>query len=247
MLTLCSDSLQNYGLHRIFRFAKDAGYDGVEIAITTDFDTQNAEYIQELVKEYELPVVAVSAARRTTKKRVLDAIKMAKDLNCQIVVIQPPDLFNFSLASWIKKEIPETRKREKMHICLENSDAKTFFGILPQYAMNSMADLKKFKAVSIDTANIMAKKLDLLGIYKELKENIYHIHLADATTSKNHIMPGKGAVPLESLLTKLKEDKYRYAISLRIKATELRAGDDQEVMKRLGEAKGFYERYFLGK
>lgn len=247
MLTLCTDSLTNYGLNRIFRFAKDAGYDGIEIAITKDFDTQNADYIAELVKEYKLPVVAVSAARRTSKKKILEAIKMAKKLNCQVVIIQPPDLLKFSLASWIKNEIPQTRKKEKIHICLENSDAKTFFGFLPQYAMNSITDLKKFKAVSINTANIMAKKLDLLKIYKQLKSEIFHIHLADATSSKLHLMPGKGVVPLESLLTKLKEDKYKYAVSLRIKPAELKAGDDKKVMEKLAEAKEFYERYFLGK
>lgn len=244
MLALCTDSLSNYGLNRIFRFAKKAGFDGIEIALTKDFDTQNAEYIAELVDEYKLPVVAVSAPRKTTKKKVLAAIEMAKKLNCQIVVVQPPDLLNFSLASWLKKEIPLTRKKEQMHICLENSDAKTFFGILPQYAMNSVADLKSFNAVSIDTANVVSKKLDLMKVYDQLKGVIYHIHLADATTSKSHIFPGKGVVPLESLLTKLKVDDYKYAISLRVHEKSLHPGDDKKVVAKLTDAREFYEKYF---
>lgn len=244
MLALCTDSLSRYGLNRVFRFAKEAGFDGVDLAITKDYDSQNGTYIKELSDEYQVPVLSITGSPKTNKKTIEQAIDIAKTVGCEIVVLQPPELFNFRLASWIKKEIPEIRKREKLHICLENTDAKTILGILPQYSLNSMTDLKNFKAVSLDTANIVDKKLDLLKFYDELKEHIYHIHFADATTSKDHILPGRGVVALESLLTKLKEDQYKYAISLRVKASELKAGDDEKVLKRLKKVRSFYEQYF---
>ena len=60
MLILSTDSLKGYGLNRIFDFAKEAGYDGIELVLETRiYDTQNVDYINSLVKEYGVPVVAV--------------------------------------------------------------------------------------------------------------------------------------------------------------------------------------------
>lgn len=47
MISLHTSSLSKYGLNRIFEFARDAGFDGIEIAVDkNDYDTQNAEYIK---------------------------------------------------------------------------------------------------------------------------------------------------------------------------------------------------------
>ena len=49
MLTLSTDSLKGYGLNRIFEFAKDADFDGIDLAVDpTVLDTQNSGYIKEL-------------------------------------------------------------------------------------------------------------------------------------------------------------------------------------------------------
>src|SRR3990167_7469386 len=96
-LLLSTDTLKGYGLNRIFAFAKQAGFDGVDLLIDPkDFDTQNPEYIQGLVTEYGMPVVTIQAPMTSTKKDVIFAIEMAKELNVKVIVVQPPKLLNFS-------------------------------------------------------------------------------------------------------------------------------------------------------
>ena len=217
LFTVTSDSLTRYRLHRIFRFVKESGFEAIEIAITKNYDTQDGSYLNELVKEYNLPIVAISA-----------------------------ELLDFKLTSFIKKEIPEMRKKEEMHICLENSDASTFLGILPRYAMNSLNDLKSFKSMCLDTSNLASKKIDLMRIYNELKGFIKHIHISNTKGSKGHLLPEHGILPLESFLTSLKKDDYKGNISLRVRPKELKEGDTKKVVERLKEAKAYMEKYFKG-
>lgn len=247
MLILSTDSLGNYGLNRVFGFTKQADYDGIEIGVSNNYDTQNADYIQSLVDKYQIPVVAISAPKRASKTRILYILKMAKKLNCPLVILRSPELFSFKLTSWIKKELPVIAKKEKIKVCLENAPSETILGIIPKYAMNSPADLKKFKAASINTATVVGKKQNLVKIYDQLKKFVFHIHLGDATETKTELFPGTGVVPLESFLIKLRKDKYKHAISLRVKPKELSAGKDQKMLKKLKEVKKIYEKHFLRK
>ena len=48
MLLLCTDTLRGYGLNRIFKLAKEAGYEGIDLSVDFGlFDTYNKEYIKE--------------------------------------------------------------------------------------------------------------------------------------------------------------------------------------------------------
>lgn len=244
MFTISSDSFGAYGLHRIFRFVKQADFSGIEIAMTRDYDTQNAEYIKELSQEFDLPVVAISAPVRSSKSSILKSVEMAKYLECKVVAIQPPQLLDFKLSGWIKSQIPSMRKKEKIHICLENTDASTFLAILPKYAMNSINDLISFKSVCLDTANLASKKVDLMRVYSKLKNVVKHVHISNARSGKDHLFPDKGILPLESLLKNLCENKYQGAISLKLRPSALNAGHDDKVLEKLKAAKDYLEKYF---
>jgi sugar phosphate isomerase/epimerase len=244
VLSITSDSLSNYGLHRVFRFVKEASFDGIEIIMTKDYDTHDANYLQELSNEYKLPIVAISAPDKTTKKRILSAIDIAKKINCQVIVIKAPELLDFKLSAWIKNEIPLIRKKEKLHICLENNDASTFLGILPKYAMNSLNDLTNFKSVCLNTANLASKKIDLMKVYDQLKSVIKHIHLSNSKGATGYLALNHGVLPLESFLTSLKDNNYSGHISLKIRPSELQTEDINKMMNKLKESREFYQKYF---
>lgn len=159
MIVLHSSSLQKYGLNRIFKFAKDAGYGGIEIAVEkSNYDTQNAEYIKELSDEYDIPVVALHAPTNATEKSVEHVVNMAIFLKCPVVVITPPKITDFKFTRWLKKEAPILRKKKKIKMALANAAGKTLLGFLPERAMNNITDLKKFKMVSLDTSSTASKK-----------------------------------------------------------------------------------------
>jgi len=246
MLALHTNSLHHYGLNRIFEFAKAAGYDGIEIGVDkNNYDTQNAEYLKKLSNEYKLPVVALHSPINGTSKSVEHVIEMAVYLKCPVVVITPPKLLDFKFANWLKKQTPKLRKKKKIQIALVNAPGKTVFGFLPDRAMNSISDMKKFGMAALDTSSAASKKWgNLMSVYDHLKKLIVHIHLSNLHKHKEYSLPNEGVLPLESFLRKLKSHNYKGAISIRVRPTQLAAGDDDKVIANLKKVKSFVDEFF---
>lgn len=246
MIALHTNSLSKYGLNRIFEFAKAAGYDGIEIGVEkADYDTQNAEYIKKLSETYGLPILALHSPINGSSKSVEHVVEMAVYLNCPVVVITPPKLLDFSFAAWLKKEVPHLRKKKNVQIALINAPGKTLLGFLPDRAMNSLSDMKKFGMAALDCSSTSSKKWgNLMSIYEHLKKLIVHIHLSNIRNHKEYALPNEGILPLESFLQKLKASDYKGAISIRVRPSELTAGDDEKVIEKLKKVKEFVDEYY---
>ncbi|MBI5412521.1 sugar phosphate isomerase/epimerase [Candidatus Peregrinibacteria bacterium] len=245
MLLLHTDSLKKYGINRIFEFAQDAGYDGVEVGvIKNNFDTQNAQYLKALSETYDIPILALETPDISSQKSVEHVIDMAAYLKCPTVVINPPRIFDFRFISWLKKGMHEVRRQKKINCALLNASNSSFLGFLPAHAMSSVTDLKEFKMVALDTSATASKHIELIRIYERLKKYIVHIHLSNIRHHKEYSLPNEGILPIESLLKKLKENDYQGNVSLLVQPNELFAGDDDKVIKTLKKVKAFYEEYY---
>lgn len=245
MISLHTASLHKYGLNRIFQFAREAGYDGIEIGVDKlNFDTQNAEYIKKLSEEYKLPVVALHAPLNGSQRSAEHTIAMAEYLECPLVVLTPPKLLDFKFTRWLKHEVPELRKKKRIQIALANAAGNTILGFLPERALNNLDSLKKFGLVALDTSSTVSKKWDLMRIYEHLKKLITHVHLSNVRYHREYSLPNEGILPLESLLRKMKKENYKGSISILVRPAELGAGDDAAVVKKLKSVKKFVEEYF---
>ncbi len=245
MLVLCTDSLKGYGLNRIFNFVKQAGYGGVDLQIDfKNFDSQNTEYVKLLSDQYQIPVVAIQAPPVSSPKKLMECVKMAKTLGCRIVVVQPPKIFDFKYIQWLKNEIPKIRQKENISIALENAPSETFLGIIPEHAMGNVNEMKKFKHACIDTTRVAQKHDDLIRIYKTLKKFLVHVHLSNVKLGKQYYLPNEGILPIESFLTKLKQDSWPGNIAVKVNPKFIEAGNDENVLKKLLEIKKFYDTYF---
>ena len=246
MIALHTSSLNKYGLSRIFEFAKAAGYDGIEIGVDkNDFDTQNADYIKKLSDQFGLPIVALHSPVNGSTKSVKHVIEMAEYLNCPVVIVTPPKLLDFSFANWLKKEVPEIRKKKRIQIALVNTPGKTILGFLPERMMNNLSDLKKFGMAALDCSSAASKKWgNLMSVYERLKKLVVHVHLSNIKNHKDYALPNQGILPLESFLRKLKANDYKGAISIRVRPSELSAGDDEVVVEKLKKVKTFVDEFF---
>ncbi len=245
MLLLCTDSLQGYGLNRIFELAKESGYDGIDLSVNYGFfDTSNTEYIKRLVEEYNMPVKAVSAPKELSIKKAQELVRMTKDIGAKILILQPPKITNFKLASWYKKEIPKLREKEFLSIALENAPGGTFLGFIPEHSMGSTTELKSFKHIALDTSRVADQKKDLIRTYTSFKKYLVHIHLSNFYRGQKYALPEKGLLPLESFLTKLKQDKFPGLISLKVLPKNLSAGEDEKVLEELKSVKKYFDKYY---
>lgn len=245
MLLLCTDSLQGYGLNRIFELTKKAGYDGIDLSVNYGlYDTFNADYVKRLTEEYDLPVKAVSAPKQIAIKRVEELVELTKKVGAKVLILQPPKITNFKLTNWYKKEIPKLREKEFLSIALENAPAGTFLGFIPEHSMGSTTEMKSFKHISLDTARIGEQRKDLIRAYTAFKKCLVHIHLSNFYKGKKYAPPQEGILPLESFLTKLKQDKYPGAVSLKVLPKYLHAGEDDKVIEELERAKKYFDKYY---
>ncbi len=246
-ITLSTDTLRGYGLNRIFSLAKEAGFDGVDLDIDPkSVDTQNAVYLNKLQKEYGLPILALEVPEGSAHKKILECIELANKIGCKVIIVQAPRIFDVKLATWYRAEIPKIRKDEGISIALENAPATTIFGFIPEHAMNNLAELQKFKHACLATDRIVERKEDLIITLKKLMKFLVHIHLANVSKGRGGQLPHNGILPMESFLTKLSEEGYRGAVSIKANSKFLAIGDDEEIVKQLKDSIEYCAKY-LGK
>lgn len=250
MLLLSTASLRGYGLHKIFQIAKDALYDGINLDLNPlDFDTENAEYVRSLSEEFGVPVVSITSYERRMSREMVDrVIAQAKILGVKVINFYPPHRLDRD-GEWFSEYLPKIRERNKeFAFAIINVEPKTFLFFIPEYKDATLQSIKKVTGqTALHISNVDPESgVDLLKSFTLLGNSIAHVYLSDKSGNKEELLPGKGDMPLESLLIKLRENGYQGIFSLKVLPKELSAGDDTQVQKRLAEAKAYFEKYFKG-
>ena len=245
MLTLSTGSLYKYGLNRIFEFAKELEYEAIELVINPDaFDTYDKNYVESLINKYQIPIVGIATPVVTSKAKIVhNTIKLAEKLNVPNVIVRPPFFTDFRFTSWFKKELPKLQNKMKINIAVTNVPAgKTF--LLPKFALGNINELKRYSHVCLDTSHLVTRKIDLMRVYRLLKNKLTFVHLSNWHKDNEHWLPAEGILPLESFLTKIAKDGYQGPISMKL-GVDIAGGDNvKEVKKRLKDCKDFYDEYY---
>jgi sugar phosphate isomerase/epimerase len=209
MLLLSTSSLRGYGLHKIFSFARDAQYDGICLDLNLlDFDTENTAYILALSEEFKMSVMGITAyERRMTQKTVDRIMEMAKMLGSKIVNFYPPHRLDKE-GEWFSDYLPKVQKRYKdIEITIINVEPKTFLFLIPEYKDATLPLIKKITGkTALHVSNVDPESgTDLIKTFSLLGNSIHNVYLSDKTGNKEDLLPGRGDMPLESLLIKLAE------------------------------------------
>lgn len=252
MLLLSTSSLTWYGLHRIFDFAKKAGYTGIDIALgTLNFDLWDEEYIYELTQHFDLPVLSLTAPTKWMSKKKLEKIViMAKKLSVQLITVAPPHITDKD-TKWFGASLSKLKKDTHISICVQNVEPKFLFFVIPEYRN---ATFSQIKAVTGDTT------LDILGVDSSssmdiikaewmLGKSIKNVFFSDKHGMKRWILPGWAGggisyLPLESFLMKLKTTGYNGFITLKVNPKEIGAWNPERVMQNLEYMRNYYEKHF---
>ncbi len=246
MLSISTESFKGYGLNRIFALVKEAGFDALDLALDPHaFDTIDTDYVKSLVDEYKLPVQALLTHETATEDDIIHAVEMAKEIGTRIIVVQPPKMFNFKYTKWLENEVPKIRQREDISIALQNATDATFLGVIPEHSMNNINDLRKFKHAALDTTRVALKHDDLIRTFQLVKKFLVHVHVSNVKKGVGYALPDEGILPLESFLTKLKQEGYRGAVSFKINPKFMQVGNHAKMIKHLAACKKFYEDFYV--
>ncbi len=252
MLLLSTTSLHGYSLHRVLSFAKKAEYDGIDISLnTSNYDFWDKDYVKWLSDAFWVPIISITAPTKwMNEKRVDKIIEIAKATKAQIVTFSPPHLMDKN-TKWFSHYLQKVKKDTNLSICIQNVEAKFMFFIIPEYKNSTLSELKKITGdSSLDLAAVdPASWIDILKAQKLLWSSIKNILLSDRRWAKAGLLPwtawgGISYLPLESFFMKLKTVWYSGYITLKVRQSELWAGNEERVFQNLEYAKNYYQKYF---
>jgi len=113
------------GVEQSFRLARLAGYDGIEVMITSDPVTRDAAALRALIERYSMPILSIHAPSlfltqfvwgRDAQVKLERSAQLAADVGASAVVVHPPFRWeagyarNFERAGFAD-EVAEIRQR----------------------------------------------------------------------------------------------------------------------------------------
>lgn len=253
MILLSTSSLNWYGLHRIFKFAKTSWYDGLDISLwKMNYDCWDEDYLKELSDSFDLPVLSISApARGLNEKKVDKIVKIAGKLKSQLITFSPPHISDKN-TTWFTKYLLKVKRDTHISIAVQNIEPKFLFFIIPEYKNSTLYEIKKVTwDATLDLSAIDSSSwMDILKAQKMLWSSVKNIFLSDKHGTKIWILPWwawwwVSYLPLESFFMKLKVSWYNWFITLKVKPSELGVWTEEKVFQNLEYSISYYKKHFL--
>jgi len=253
VILLSTSSLTWYGLHRIFKFAHKAGFDGLDIALgKINYDYWDEDYIKELSDSFNMPVLSITApSRGMNEKKVDKIVSIATKLGAQLITFSPPH-FSDKNTTWFTRYLLKVKRDTHISMAIQNVEPKFLFFIIPEYKNATLFEIKKVTwDATLDLSNIDASSgMDILKAQKMLWSSIKNIFLSDKHWNKAGILPGGAGggisyLPLESFFMKLKISWYNGFVTLKVKPSELWVWTEEKVIQNLEYANWYYKKHYL--
>jgi len=245
-IILSTGCLYEYLLSDVFWIARSSGFDGIELLINRRNSSVETHHIQGLSVDYNMPILSLHSPFMVCDgwggfwDSVHKSLDMALELSIPLVNFHPPTGFilrhhlNSELSEyiWIYRDILEG---SGIVLTIENLPTLRFFRKLFidrffPHLVNNAYDIAKFARengvyVTFDTTHIGTMSVDLLDAYDVFKDRIANIHLSDYDGRSQHLLPGKGHLPLEKLLMQVKRDRFEGIITLETNPAAMESAD----------------------
>ncbi len=216
-------------LHDAFPLFAEAGFDGVELMVTTDPDTQDAGRVADLSERHGLPVVAVHAPFLLMARRVFGAdpigkidrsVELARTVGAPLVVVHPPYRWQSGYRRWLQEHVSNDEARGGIRVAVENMYPVRVRGhhVAGFHHVRTLEDLERFPNVVLDTSHAAVAGLDLREATSRLGDRLAHVHLSNNAGRgwDSHLPLDEGVLDLTGFLSSLATSRFAGAISLEI-------------------------------
>lgn len=252
-LLLSTAPFFRYPLREAFRHTRGAGYDAVEVMVTSDPATQDPHRLQELAAEFELSIRALHAPFLLLTRRVWGtdpitkiyrASQVAEEAGIPLVVVHPPYKWQVRYRKWIDTRIRDFSARSGVMIGVENMFPVKIRGDrgLKFHASQDFESLDRYPNLVLDTSHLAVAKFDVVEAYQRYREKVVHFHLSNNAGKgwDSHLPVDEGILPLDRLLKAIAADAFGGTIALEL---DLRPylGDDDSIREVLVRNREFCE------
>lgn len=208
-----------------FRLAREAGFDGIEVMVTHDPDTQSARTLLELSLRYDMPVLSVHApvllltqmVWGTDPVRKLEkSSELAQALGASTVVVHPPMRWQVAYARRFESTVRALSARYGLEFAVENMFPLKF-GPITHRAFSPSSDPVRIDcdAITLDFSHAALGGRDSLEFAMAMGKRLRHVHLTDGTLSMaegqlfdEHLVSGRGTQPVAEVLMYLASRKW---------------------------------------
>lgn len=245
-VALSTASVYPEGTAATFELANTLGYDGIELMVWTDPTSQDPDAVADLVQEHQVPVVAVHAPCLLVTQRVWSpdpwerltrSVDAAKRLDAAVVVVHPPFRWQRDYARDFASKVDALAAESGVLIAVENmypwrAGGRELKAYLPDWDPTD----EGYRHCTLDLSHTAVSGSDALKMAADLGDRLAHVHLADGTGSSRdeHLVPGRGSQPCDTLLERLARDAWEGSIVLEV--TTRRARNRAERENDLAEA-----------
>jgi sugar phosphate isomerase/epimerase len=240
-----------------FETAARLGYDALEVMVTADPVSQDADVLRRLSDYHGIPVVAVHAPNLLITQRVwgrdpwtkLEKSRdLAHALGAGVVVVHPPFRWQREYAKDFEEGIARMSAEGDVAFAVENLypllRGETEVGA---YAPHWNPVEMSSPHATLDVSHAAVSGSDVLAMAKQLGSRLTHVHMGDGTKPglpDEHLVPGRGTQPCAELLGWLSTSGYQGIVVLEVSTHRAATlGDRQD---DLAEALEFTRRHLTG-
>lgn len=231
-----------------FEIAARLGYDAVEVMVSTDAVSQDAQALRRLADYHEVPIHAIHTPcllltryvwGRDPWTKLVRAQEVAETVGARTVVVHPPFRWQRDYARDFGNGLARMQQETDVIFAVENMFPLRAGGreVVP-YAPSWSPIEEDYPYVTIDLSHAAVSRSDSLAMADALGDRLAHVHLADGLGEPNkdeHLVPGRGTQPCAELLERLARDGFSGGVVLEVntRSAETRAERETDLLAGL--------------
>jgi sugar phosphate isomerase/epimerase len=265
-ISLATGTLYIYPLRTVFRWARAAGFDGVELSVTPEAIARGGWAVQELAAQEGIEILTVHPTvvplpgwweRRTG---ISPTVRLALETGACVVVMHTPKSESLEEGPGLafRRQVEAWQPRlsgSGLRLAVENkaihAEAARHYALTPLHHLRAFADRYDLGLV-LDTTHAGTAGEDLMEARQIYDGRLVNVHLSDVggrvplqrlpgarRQLGEHRLPGTGDLPLRELLGHLGSDGYGGPITLEVNPFEMRVWWPPALRRRLSRTAGW--------
>jgi sugar phosphate isomerase/epimerase len=215
-------------LRETVRLVAEAGYEGFEVMVTKDPESQDPGRMRSLAREHGLEIGAIHAPSLLLTRKVWStdpiakidrSIDVAQRAEIPLVVMHPPFRWQRGYRTWLDERLPDIEAHTGVTVAIENMFPVRLAGRDVTFHSNQdLEELEGLPHLVLDTSHAAVARHDPVEVRRRFGHRLRHVHLSDNAGKgwDSHLPPGEGVVDTDAFLDDLVRTGYEGDVTLEV-------------------------------
>jgi sugar phosphate isomerase/epimerase len=217
-----------YPLDELLGMFAVSGFDGVEIMVTTERETQDATALLALTRRHGLSIPVIHGPfllltkgvfGTDPREKIARSVDLAVQVGARVVVIHAPYRWEVGYADWLPAEIARIHAERGVMVTVENMFPVQVGNLRVAFHSGTELDvMRRFHFITLDTSHAAVAGQDLLRAYRSVADKVVHVHASNNAGAgrDTHAPLEEGILPVGEFLEELIMRGYTGAVTLEL-------------------------------